>query len=360
MSELDFDSLRRWPDLESPELRAWDTADTLILDEAGAALTGAVVVIGDEYGALTLGALSRGAAHVRVHQDRLSGEIALRANGDGAFESLPLTPELVDGATLVLLRLPRSLDALDEIAALIARYASPDVVVVAGGRIKHMTVTMNEVLRRHFGTVDVTHARQKSRGLIAREPLTGSLTEPRRKFHADLGLWVVATGGVFAGTSVDIGTRALLGSLDRVAPFESAVDLGCGTGILAAALARQNPAASVLATDESAAAAASATLTAQANDLAVTVTRDDAASAVAKRSVDLVVLNPPFHTGAAVHSGVSTKLFEAATRMLRPGGELWTVFNSHLDYRPTLERIVGGTRQIERTPKFTVTLSRKR
>ncbi len=396
MSDFEFDlnSLRRWPDLESPELRAWDTADTLILDEVGTSLQGTsleggqVVVIGDEYGALTLGALSRSAARVRVHQDRLSGERALRANVQGAFDSLPLTEELVAGATLVLLRLPRSLDALNEIAALIAAHASPEVVVIAGGRVKHMTVTMNEVLRRHFGRVDVTHARQKSRGLIARQPRSeekpASLAEPRRKFHADLDLWVVATGGVFAGTSIDIGTRALLGSLDRVSPFESAVDLGCGTGILAAALARQAAAsgttASVLATDESAAAVASAALTMQANDLAandlaakdiaakdiaakdmnVTVTRDDAASAVADHSVDLVVLNPPFHTGAAVHSGVSTKLFEAASRILRPGGELWTVFNSHLDYRQTLDRIVGGTRQIERTPKFTVTMSRKR
>lgn len=375
----DLDSLRRWPDLESAELRAWDTADTLILDEAGTLLHGSdVVVIGDEYGAITLGALDRGAVSVRVHQDRLSGELALRANSSvgadgsrradssgsadtaGAYESLSLVAELVVGATLVLLRLPRSLDALDEIAALIAAHASPDVVVIAGGRIKHMTVTMNEVLGRHFGRVDVTHARQKSRGLIAREPLPGSLAEPRRKLHPDLGLWVVATGGVFAGASIDIGTRALFGALDRVAPFESAVDLGCGTGILAAALARQHTAARVLATDESAAAVASATLTLRANELEVAVTRDDAASAVPNRSVDLVVLNPPFHTGAAVHSGVSTKLFEAASRMLRPGGELWTVFNSHLDYRSTLERIVGGTRQIERTPKFTITLSRKR
>ena len=379
MSGLDLDSLRRWPDLESAELRAWDTADALILDEAGTLLHGSgVVVIGDEYGAITLGALDRGASSVRVHQDRLSGELALHANSSvgaadlrradssgsadtaGAYESLSLVAELVVGATLVLLRLPRSLDALDEIAALIAAHASSDVVVIAGGRIKHMTVTMNEVLGRHFGRVDVTHARQKSRGLIARKPLPGSLAEPRRKLHPDLGLWVVATGGVFAGASIDIGTRALFGALDRVGPFESAVDLGCGTGILAAALARQNTAARVLATDESAAAVASATLTLQANELEAAVTRDDAASAVPNRSVDLVVLNPPFHTGAAVHSGVSTKLFEGASRMLRPGGELWTVFNSHLDYRPTLERIVGGTRQIERTPKFTITLSRKR
>ena len=52
-------------------------------------------------------------------------------------------------------------------------------------------------------------------------------------------------------------------------------------------------------------------------------------------------------------------MFEAAARVLRPGGELWTVWNSHLAYKPTLERIVGPTRQIARTPKFTVTASKK-
>jgi 16S rRNA (guanine1207-N2)-methyltransferase len=361
VSTFSLDDLRRWPDLEAPGLRAWDTADTLILDEAGELLAGAdITVIGDEYGALTLGALDRGAASVRVHQDRRSGELALASNAGGAYESLPLDASLLDGATLVLLRLPRSLDALDEIAALIARHAAPTVVVIAGGRIKHMTVTMNEVLRRHFGRVDVTHAAQKSRALIAREPLPGNLAEPSRRFHADLGLWVVATGGVFAAASVDIGTRALLAALDRVGPFDSAVDLGCGTGILAAFLARRAPAARVLATDESAAAVASAALTMQANDLDVMVTQDDAAARVPDGSVDLVVLNPPFHTGATVHSGVSTKLFEAASRIQRPGGELWTVFNSHLDHRPTLERIVGPTSQAVRTPKFTVTVSRRR
>ncbi len=110
----------------------------------------------------------------------------------------------------MLLRLPRSLEALDEIAALIAAYADPSVRVIAGGRIKHMSLTMNEVLAKHFGRVDVSHARQKSRLLIASEPVRGPLVEPRRQFHADLDLWVVATGGVFAGTSIDIGTRAML------------------------------------------------------------------------------------------------------------------------------------------------------
>jgi len=361
-----FDDLRRFPDFEAPDLRAWDAADRLILDEAEALLPGApVTVIGDEFGALTLGSLALGAGPVRVHQDSLVGERALQANANraavaGGFESLPLARELVDGARVVLLRLPRSLEALEQIAALIAAHASPEVVVIAGGRIKHMTVTMNEVLRRHFERLDVSHARQKSRLLTARDPIAGPIIEPRRRFHDDLGLWVVASGGVFAGTGVDIGTRALLSELTGVPAFETAIDLGSGTGILAAELKRRNPDATVIATDRSAAAVESARLTMAANALAVQVVRDDALAAQPDASADLIVLNPPFHTGGAVHSGLATGLFQAAARVLRPGGELWVVWNSHLAYKDALRAIVGDTREVARTAKFTVTASVRR
>ena len=46
--------------------------------------------------------------------------------------------------------------------------------------------------------------------------------------------------------------------------------------------------------------------------------------------------------------------------LLAPGGELWCVWNSHLRYRPHLERLVGPTRQVARNPKFTVTVSTAR
>jgi 16S rRNA (guanine1207-N2)-methyltransferase len=52
-------------------------------------------------------------------------------------------------------------------------------------------------------------------------------------------------------------------------------------------------------------------------------------------------------------------MFADAARVLAPGGELWTVWNSHLGYRPALERVVGPTRQIARNTKFTVTASRR-
>jgi 16S rRNA (guanine1207-N2)-methyltransferase len=46
--------------------------------------------------------------------------------------------------------------------------------------------------------------------------------------------------------------------------------------------------------------------------------------------------------------------------VLRPGGELWCVYNSHLPHRQTLQQTVGPTRQLSRDPKFTVTASTKR
>ncbi|RDV45016.1 SAM-dependent methyltransferase [Leifsonia sp. ku-ls] len=370
--EFEYGRLRRWPEVEAANLFASDAADRLIVDLAGDAVSeSGLVVIGDGYGALTLAAAAKGARGIRVHQDALTGERALDANADafglaGAFEHRPLDESLVRGARTVLLRLPRSLDALAEIATLVAEHARADVTVYAGGMLKHMTTAMNGVLGEVFGDVSASLARQKARVLTAREPHPAAATVldrwPERAFDAETGLWVCAHGAAFAGTSVDIGTRFLLTVLDRAVPdARTAIDLGCGTGVLASALAVSRPELHVVATDQSAAAVSSATATAAANGVGdrVVVVRDDGLAAQPDASADLIVLNPPFHIGGAVHTGIAHRLFADAGRVLAPGGELWAVWNSHLGYRPALERAVGPTRQVARNPKFTVTASRK-
>ena len=382
MTEFSFDALRRHPDVEAENLFAVDAADRLLLDEASAALEatidepGTVVVIGDAYGALTLGAAAvLGIGGIRVHQDSLSGELALAENArrfpgldlSRRFRSLPLGPELLQGAKVVLLRLPRSLGELDDIARAIAAWADPAVEVYAGGRLKHMTPAMNEVLESAFDSVTATLARQKSRVLLSRGRREGiGAALHHREFHDDLGIWVCATGGAFAGTKIDIGTRFLLPHLDAMKPdarggSHLAIDLGSGTGVLAAALARSRPDLRVVATDQSAAAVESTRETLAANGLTgVDVVRDDALSGFDDASADLIVLNPPFHMGSTVYAGIALKLFEAAGRVLAPGGELWTVFNSHLSYRAALQRAVGPTRQVDRNTKFTVMVSTRR
>ncbi|MCV2491181.1 methyltransferase [Geodermatophilus sp. YIM 151500] len=365
-------ALRREPDVDAPDLVAVDATDRLLLDTAADLVRscgpGEVAVVDDSYGALTLGAAAAGATGVRVHQDLLVGERALVRNAErtgltGGFRPVPLTSELADGARLVLVRVPKALDALREVAEVLAAGAAPDVTVLVGGRVKHMTHAMNDVLADSFGDVSATLARQKSRVLVARSPRPGRPTFPRERHHPDLGLTVRAHGAAFAGTKVDAGTRALLAVLDRAAPeARTAVDLGCGTGVLAAALARARPGLSVTAVDQSAAAVASAVASAAANGLAdrVRVGRDDAGDSLRPASADLVVCNPPFHLGPAVVTTAADRLFAGAARLLRPGGELWTVWNGSLPHRGALRRLVGPTRLVSRGPRFVVAVSTRR
>ena len=295
----------------------------------------------------------------------------------------------------MLLQLPKALAELEETADAAARWAAPDVVLVAGGRVKHMTIAQNEVLGRSFAEVQAQRAERKSRLVVASAPRPVPSEPPFPVVAQHDRLTLVAHGGAFAGAKLDIGTRVLLevlgldgsrlsmGAHTRAenmpesadpadpcgvvnggepSPGPIAVDLGCGTGALAASYALAHPHARVIATDRSAAAVASARATTAANGVGdrVTVMHDDAGSALADASADLVLLNPPFHLGSSVHTGAATRLFEAAARILRPGGELFTVFNSSLGYRAELTRLVGATEQLERTPKFTVTRSIRR
>lgn len=373
MRDLDdvLGRLRRRPDVEAPNLHAVDASDRLVLSEAAphlaSATPGSVVVIGDRYGALTLGAA---AAHdltgIRVHQDPLTSELALAANASDlgvtdVYTQHGLGPELLQGATLVLVQLPRALAELAEIADAIARWADPSVRVVSAGRIKHMTHSMNDVLAARFEDVSATRAAQKSRGLIASGPRAVDPTPPYpvRTYVPDLDLTVVAHGAVFSGDKLDIGTRFLCTFLDKLPDHaRRIVDLGCGTGILAVRAAQLHPRAEVVATDRSAAAVSSAAGTAEANGVTLTIRRDDAMASEDAASADVVVCNPPFHENAALHTGGAEKLFAASRRVLRPGGELWTVFNSHLAFAPLLTRTVGPTHVMGRTAKFTVTRSR--
>ncbi|HEX4058251.1 MAG TPA: class I SAM-dependent methyltransferase [Galbitalea sp.] len=326
-------------------------ADRLLMDEARPMLHGTIAVI------------DAGEIAMRVGNEVGRPRISL----DSAADSARFNPGRVDvgledvvrDADVVLLRLPKSLDQLDDIAREVARHAKATVTLIAGGRLKYMSLSMNDVLARSFGNVRASLARQKSRVLFAAEPRAVAAPEPRNAHLDDLDLDVVAWGGVFAGASLDIGTRAMLATFDSLPAFERAIDFGCGTGILAAQLKRARPAARVIASDDSEIAVRSARETFAANALDIAVAHESLLDGQAGDSVDLIVLNPPFHEGGSVSRETAQAMFVAAARKLRPGGELRVVWNSHLGYRPALESTVGPTTQLTRTPKFTVTTSIK-
>lgn len=338
------------------DARGWTTAD----------LENRVVVIGDDTLAIAVReefALSS----VTVFDDLT---VASAPAPDGVVRS-EMGESLFTDVRLVVAELPKANAELDEWAWLLAVHGD-DPVFVGAGRDKHMSRGLNEQLAHSFGEVSASRGVRKARALRATTPhsMPRTAAYPRIVSVADLPFDVTAHGGAFAGGRLDLGTRALLDALDgalekaRIPQDSSgtAVDLGSGTGILATSVALRRPEMTVIASDLSWAAAASTRATAIAAGVGdrVQVVQEDSLAGIADGSVDLVVFNPPFHDGHAVDERLAHTMFASAARVLRPGGSIVCVFNSHLPHRAALNKLIGHTQQLTRNEKFTVTLSRRR
>ena len=159
-----------------------------------------------------------------------------------------------------------------------------------------------------------------------------------------LGASIHPHHGVFSpvrGEYVDLVAGA---ALPAAAPAHGAFDIGTGTGVLAALLARRG--LQVLATDLSSAALACAADNLQRLGLAGQVTLLQA-DLFPPGQAGLVVCNPPW-VPAPAHAGLDAAVYDPDSRMLRgwlaglaahlvPGGEGWLILSDlaeHLGLRP--------------------------
>lgn len=348
-----------------------DAVSAILLAEAGE-LIGPVAVLDDVGGVLT-GALVGAGVPTRVWCDDVREEraarslvepVETRSSETGTVPTVrsPLvelveTPaQAVTGARTVLWRLPRALGAVDEYAQLIATHADPGVRVIAAERDKHLSRSINDVLAKHFTDVAASLGRRKARALLASGPIPSAPTWPRTARHNALELDVVAHGATFTTNRLDRGTALLVSCLDRLPAASTAIDLGSGSGILAALLARRG--VRVSAVDVAWSATDATRRTARVNDLDVEVHRRDGLAGWSE-PVDLVVTNPPFHVRAAKDTSPTRELFTQVAAVLREGGELWCVHNAHLPYLPWLRDAVGPTTIVARDRGYLVTRSRR-
>jgi 16S rRNA (guanine1207-N2)-methyltransferase len=163
---------------------------------------------------------------------------------------------------------------------------------------------------------------------------------------------LVACAGAFAPDRLDGGAAALIAGM-QIVPGTRLLDLGCGTGLVALAAARQG--GDVIAADVSARAVASAQRTLAANGYpSTTVHLCCGAAAIDDATVDTVVTNPPFHKGHDVNFEVSQLFVREAARVLKPGGHVTLVANTHLDYERWLRQHFGSVATAHETNRFRV------
>lgn len=366
--------LERWPAGAPDGLQAWDAADEYLLQQwrAAARPAGArLLLVDDHWGAL---AVALAGCRPVAWGDSHLGALALAANLErnglpaGAVPFTPVTDDPGGPYDAALVRLPKALEALEDTLRRLRPVLAPGALVLAGGMIKHTPTRAWRLLEQHLGPTPTTPGWKKARvgtavftNLDPRPaPAGGSYSLPGD------GLELQGGPGVFGGGRLDGGAALLLRHVPATDAPLAAADLGSGDGILALALARRCPRATVLAVDESyravACTAANLARNFDGDDAAarVTIRVADGLAGVAPGSLDLVLCNPPFHQGHAVADTVAGRLFEQAHAALRPGGRLLVVGNRHLGHHAKLDRLFGGHDLVDGDGRFVVLAATRR
>lgn len=152
---------------------------------------------------------------------------------------------------------------------------------------------------------------------------------------------LVTATGVFSTQRIDPGTAVLLAHAPPPPTTGSVVDLGCGYGAIACALAIRAPAAQVLAVDVNARALELARRNAAALGLDNIIVRD--ASEVDDTRFDAIYSNPPIRVG-------KTALHELLTQWLgrlHPDGRAYLVVHRNLG-SDSLARWLREAYEVER------------
>ncbi len=159
--------------------------------------------------------------------------------------------------------------------------------------------------------------------------------------------------GIFSWERVDDGSALLALHLpDDLAGHLA--DFGCGWGYLAReALARSASITRIDLIDAEQLALDAAR--ANIKDSRVSFHWLDLASEPAPATYNVILCNPPFHTGRASTPALGQKVIEAAARALGPGGRFYMVANRGLPYEPLLKQHFASFETLADNNKFRVT-----
>ncbi len=159
--------------------------------------------------------------------------------------------------------------------------------------------------------------------------------------------------GVFSYEELDEGTALLLKNL-RVLAGSRVLDFGCGYGILGLA-ATSLGAGQVDMVDVDLLGVASARENIRINSKeGISAFPEDGLAWAQGNTYDLLVSNPPFHSGKEVDFDVTEAFIEQAPRVLKPGGKLVLVANRFLRYNLQLQSSFGNVEILAQTNRFHV------
>lgn len=165
-------------------------------------------------------------------------------------------------------------------------------------------------------------------------------------------LTICSLPGVFSYGELDKGTELLLNNLAENLSGEG-LDFGCGAGVISCYLLIKHQDLKLDLIDINAYALASAKLTLQKNNLTANTFASNVFSNVEKQ-YDLLISNPPFHSGKETNYEAAETFINQSTKYLKKRGRLTIVANKFLRYEPLLSSCYAQIDKDAENNKFKV------
>ena len=185
-----------------------------------------------------------------------------------------------------------------------------------------------------------------------REPQSESRPVECEYVYRGERLRFVTDAGVFSKGEVDNGTQLLLEALPEQMSGEI-LDLGCGWGVIGISIAKKWPECRVTMADVNLRALELSRENAKKNRVETECIESDGMAALAGRTFDAVVTNPPIRAGKQV----IYQMFADAAKSLKPGGALYLVIRKQQGAESCikyLKTIYGEVEKLDRSGGFWV------
>lgn len=162
---------------------------------------------------------------------------------------------------------------------------------------------------------------------------------------------IASLPGVFNHGKLDDGTALLLTHLPNLSAKKSLLDFGCGAGVISAFAAKAYPNLTPHCIDVNALAVYATQKTLALNHIDGDCWLSDGLSEV-KNRYDVILSNPPFHTGLKTDYTIAERFFASAKQHLHKHGELTLVANSFLAYPERLTQHFNSHHTLIKTKRF--------